>query len=182
MANGACVLLYGLPTCTYVSGSIAAVYPLQYCTFSLSVTFRQVIQNKDQTRIAQAKILMVLIYHVVLGASTLTAFTVASRNFPLFLDELLKYFICESAGTGEACDRSGFNKYNNTVASTISFVVLALAPVVNLVYVMKFLSMRETCLRWCGRKEKSTSGENISSSTSNSSPNETRVLHMNRLN
>ncbi len=144
------------------------------------MNFHQVIQKKDQTRIAQAKILIVLVYHVVLGVSYLTTYTIGSRDFSLFLHELLKYFICESAGTGEACDRNGFMEYNNPVASTISYIVLGLLPVVYLMYVMKFPSMRETCLRWCGRKKESTCHGNINNSSSNS--NETRVLRRNRLN
>ncbi len=112
------------------------------------------MRSKDQTRIAQAKITVVLFYYVILGASTLTTFTLASRNFPLFLDALLTYFVCEGTGTGEPCDRCGFMEYNNPVASTVSMVSLGLIPVINLVYVVRFRGISATCRGWCGREDK----------------------------
>ncbi len=150
--------------------------------FSLSVNYVQVIQKKDQTRVAQAKILIVLVDYIILGISALTSYSLASRQFSRFLDELQKYFICESAGTGEVCDRSGFMEYNNPASSAISFILLGIVSMVNLLYVMKFQSVRETCLRWCGRTKKPTSGLNSRSSTLKSTLKGTKVLRMSRLN
>ncbi len=133
-------------------GSIVVLY------FSpLSVNYAQVFQKRGHTRVALIKILIVLLCYIALGVSYLSDFTITSWNFPTFLDELLKYFICESAGTGEACDRSGFMQYDNLVSQTISYVFLGLLPVVNLVYVFEFRRMREA---FRGHKEKSTSREN----------------------
>ncbi len=112
----------------------------------------QVIKSKDQTRIAQAKIMIVLTYYIAMGVSALTAYTIASRNFSPFLDALLSYFVCEGAGTGESCDRSEFMKYNDPVASAISIVTLGLVPVINLVYVVKFRGISASCRGWCGHK------------------------------
>ncbi len=112
----------------------------------------QIFRSKNETHIAQAKILIVLVYYIVVGASVLTAYSVFTRNETVFKDELREYFICEAAGTGEPCDRSGFMDSNHPVLEAISYILLGLTPVTNLVYVMNFQKMKETCRRWyrCG--------------------------------
>ncbi len=125
--------------------------------------------------------MIVLLYYIAMGASALTAFTIASRNFSLFLDALLSYFVCEGAGTGESCDRSEFMKYNDPVASAVSFVTLGLIPVINLVYVVKFRGISATCRGWCGRKDKDTSAGVSSGSSSDSTPKRSNTFLMGRL-
>ena len=114
----------------------------------------QSFKTKSHIRTAQVKVLFVLCYYIVFGVCVLSAYTEFSRTFARFVDELLAYFDCESAGTGEPCDRSGYLDATNPVLSTASFVLLGLVPVVNLVFVVKFQKVMKICKVWCGCKQK----------------------------
>ncbi len=106
-----------------------------------------------KTHIAQAKILIVLVYYIIVGVSALTFEGIFARNETRFLDELLEYFICEAAGTGEPCDRSGYNEYNDPVSEAVAYILVGLIPLANLMYVMNFEKMRGTCKRQLEREK-----------------------------
>ncbi len=118
----------------------------------------QALRNKNETRIAQAKILIVLVYYIAVALGTLGAYSSLARNGKRFREELVEYFICEAAGTGEPCDRSGYNEYNVPVLEAFGYFFIGLISVANLVYAMNFQKMKEICKRWCGH-ENSSSGK-----------------------
>ncbi len=122
-----------------------------------SFYFVQALRSKNETRIAQAKILIVLVYYIAVALGTLGAYSSLARNGKRFREELVKYFTCEAAGTGEPCDRSGYNEYNIPVLEAFGYFFVGLISVANLVYVLNFRKMRGTCRRWCGHGNASSS-------------------------
>ena len=53
--------------------------------------------------------------------------------------ELREYFACERCGviSGLVCDRSGFERFTNPTLITVAYSLLALYPVITLVYVLR---------------------------------------------
>ena len=73
----------------------------------------------------------------VYGAITLS---ITYRHWPVpkLVQEITTYFLCESTGLrpGRTCDRSGINEYvKPQVFLKITYILLAILPVVNIVYV-----------------------------------------------
>ncbi len=121
------------------------------------VYLMQALQSKNEIHIAQAKILIVLVFYIAVGLGTLSAYASFAREGPRFRDELERYFICEATGPREPCDRSRYNDYNIPVFEAVAYIVLGLIGIANLTYAMNYRKMREICKRWCGH-EKSSSG------------------------
>ena len=91
-------------------------------------------------------------YYAILGIGALTAFNVSSRQLQEFSNELDAYFLCERGGTGNNCDRSGFERLTNPALVTIGFILVGIYPAINLVYVihsadLKSLKQKCQCLK-----------------------------------
>ena len=96
---------------------------------------------------AEKKLLVVLVYIVVLTAVALTTYTVSTKNLPRHVAAIREYFICEQGGhdPDNACSRSEFEGLNDFFLTTLSYFLLGLLPVVNLVYAQNgFSSCRTT--------------------------------------
>ena len=91
------------------------------------------------------KVLIILIYYILLGVCTLTTFSVTSRNIQHFTRELVSYFLCESTGLsdGEVCDRTTFEQFSNPIPAALSFIILGLYPVINLIYVVNIQELKQ---------------------------------------
>ena len=75
----------------------------------------------------------------------LTSFTIETRNSEPFMEALINYFICEGRGNdpNNPCDRNTFRQYSNPELTTISFVLINIFPVINLVYAVNIKEMKE---------------------------------------
>ena len=61
------------------------------------------------------------------------------------MEALINYFICEGRGNdpNNPCDRNTFRQYSNPELTTISFVLINIFPVINLVYAVNIKEMKE---------------------------------------
>jgi len=93
----------------------------------------------------EMKVLIILFYYILLGVCSLTTFSVTSRNMQLFTSGLVSYFLCESTGTndGKVCDRTAFEQFSNPIPAALSFILLGLYPVVNLIYVVNIQELKQ---------------------------------------
>ena len=85
----------------------------------------------------------------------LIAFTVGARDATALEQDLTNYFICESRGiqSGVACPRPDFTSVLIQVDALVdvSVVLLAVYPIVNLVYVVNIQEVKAFFKNRCGR-------------------------------
>ena len=93
-------------------------------------------------------------YYVALAAIALTSFTLSTRNAPLFVKTVQRYFFCEHGGhnPSKPCIRSDFEKLAYPSVSTLSFICLALYPVVNLLYAVNIQELKDLWGKWFKNK------------------------------
>ena len=99
---------------------------------------------------AERKILIVFVYYIFLSVLALLTYSQATRDAEPFISELLSYFECERKGVdvNMPCDTSGYERFIvNIVLSTISFVLLGLYPVLNLIFVIDFQELKNLLKR-----------------------------------
>ena len=89
-----------------------------------------------------------VIYYIALIVIALTAFTLSTKNLPREAAAILDYFSCEQGGHDpEAlCSRSEFEKWDISAFTTLSYILLGLFPIVNLVYVLNFRELKKHCV------------------------------------
>ena len=75
----------------------------------------------------------------------LTTFTITTRNSELFVEELLNYFACEGRGNDPSnpCDRNTFRQLTYPWLTVVSYMLIYMIPVVNLVYVLNIKELKE---------------------------------------
>ena len=68
-----------------------------------------------------------------------------TRNSEPFTEALSNYFVCEGRGydPNNPCDRNIFRQYSNPELTTISFVLIDIFPVINLVYALNIREMKD---------------------------------------
>ncbi len=110
---------------------------------------------------AEKKILIVTCYCIVLSTVALTAFTLSTRDTPAFVRNIGLYFLCEQRGHDpeNPCSRD-YIKNSDSVLTMLSFVLLSLFPVVNLIYAINTRELKEFMQRM-----KSTKNKRFSSNT-----------------
>ena len=98
-----------------------------------------------KAKAVEVRVLIILCYFILLGVSALTTFSVSSQNIQHFTRELISYLLCESTGTtnGKLCDRMAFEQLSNPVPTALSFLLLGLYPVVNLIYVVYIQELKQ---------------------------------------
>ena len=102
--------------------------------------------NPFQFGTAQKKVLVVFCYYVALSVVNLTSYTVLSRNSPVLREHVQRYFFCELSGhdSSKPCSRSEFENMTNAAEITLSYILLiAVFPVVNLVYIVNIQELKE---------------------------------------
>lgn len=120
---------------------------------------------------AERKILIIFCYYVLLGVIALITLTLATRNDNRLLEEIAAYFRCEFIGIDpqNPCDRSRYQELLNPELNCISYVLLGIFPVVNLVFAVNVEELKQ----WCGCtlcfRTRLTSASREPSSTSASS-------------
>lgn len=110
---------------------------------------------------AEKKILIVTCYCIVLSTVALTAFTLSTRDTPAFVRNIGLYFLCEQRGHDpeNPCSRD-YIKNSDSVLTMLSYVLLSLFPVVNLIYAINIRELKEFM-----QKMKSTKNKRFSSNT-----------------
>ena len=99
-----------------------------------------------KAKAVEVRVLIILCYFILLGVSALTTFSVSSQNIQHFTRELISYFLCESTGTTNGklpCDRMAFEQFSNPIPTALSFLLLGLYPVVNLIYVVHIQELKQ---------------------------------------
>ena len=102
-------------------------------------------QSKNPFKVgtAERKLLIIFCYYVVLGVIALTTFTVTTRNVELFTEELGQYFLCEAVGPEDPCDRSGFEELTHPELVAVSYVLLGIFPVFNVVFAVNVNELKQ---------------------------------------
>lgn len=134
-------------------------------------------QNQSQSPFkigaAERKLLIVFCYYVVLAVISLTSFTMSTRDASAIATHTLEYFLCEQGGHNPEtpCSRAAIDEMTDPVISTMSYILLGLFPIVNLVYALNVQELKEHC-RWCRKGVKfihsdapSTASSAVNSST-----------------
>lgn len=95
---------------------------------------------------AEAKVLVVIVYYMILGVVVLTIFTNSITDLGDLTTATREYFRCEGPGTGNATacesERKEVERMVNIVPTTIAFVLLGLYPVFNLVYTVNVKELK----------------------------------------
>ena len=93
---------------------------------------------------AEKKVLIVFLYYVILGVVSLVSFGISARTGSMFSSALKSYFVCESTNAGN-CDDERAAAARNTFPglTNASYILLALYPLVNLVYAFNFNELKE---------------------------------------
>ena len=107
----------------------------------------------------ERKILVSLSYYVLLVIFSLTSFTFAARNVGAFGTQLISYFSCETNGHNPEmpCDRDLFRQFSEPGLATVASALLALFPILNLVYALNIEELKEKWWRCRGKKPARTS-------------------------
>lgn len=107
-------------------------------------------------------------YYVVLAAVSLTAFTLSIRELSTLFHHIVQYYICEQGGhdPDAPCSRAAFEALQKPGITTLSYILLGLFPVVNLVYALNVQELREMCRCVSRKKDKFSISDNPSTGSS----------------
>ncbi len=88
--------------------------------------------------------MIIFVYFVVLEVSGFVVFSLSQRNASKLFQEIEQYFICEANGhdPSNSCDRTAFERFQYPTILIISYALLLLIPLVNMVYVVDFQFLR----------------------------------------
>lgn len=101
---------------------------------------------------AELKILLVFVYSIVFAVIGLITFTVSARDASSLEEQLTDYFVCEARGAGGDCPQDFTSTLVRVdVLLAVSVVLLAIYPIVNLVYVVNIQDLKKFFVRQCGR-------------------------------
>ena len=92
---------------------------------------------------AEVKLVIISCYYVVFSVFIVTTFTITHvRNDMQFVSDITDYFVCESTGAGNECDRS-FAQLSGEIFTVLTFIILGLYPIANLAYVVNIRELKE---------------------------------------
>ena len=97
--------------------------------------------------------LIICCYYVVLGLGASLAYVISSVNLRGLKIELSEYFECECLGVNfnQTCDISGYKGYINPPMLTIGYSLLALYPVITLMYILRLSALHDLIMTACNR-------------------------------
>ena len=104
-------------------------------------------KNRFKIGTAERKVLIVFCYYVILAVVALTTFTISTRNGDLTARRIFEYFTCEQNGhdPDEPCSRSNFEELTNPAWTTLSYMLLGMFPIVNLIYAVNVEELKAFC-------------------------------------
>ena len=129
-------------------GSLVSVIIL----FSSAMIFfcrnRCIRQNKNVLlQRAEVKMLIVSCCYVVVGVGAPLAFVVSSVFLRELRTALSEYFECKFCGL-EQCDRNTFEQFLNPPLITMGYSLLALYPVITLIYFIRFTALKNCITKY----------------------------------
>ena len=100
---------------------------------------------------AEAKILFVVCYYVILGMISLVTFTYIEATNPSNLSAIEEYFVCQRSGfhpsEGNQCgERPSVRLFPLNILSAVGILQLALLPVVILIFTVS--CTKPNCQKW----------------------------------
>jgi len=126
--------------------------------------------NQNGRFTAEKKLLVVFSYCVVQSSIFLTEFTLSTRNSDNLISGIQIYFLCEQGGIDpdNPCSRDYLVNLYPSI-STLSYVLLALFPVVNLIYAINLKELKDFInMLLLKSKKKSSRSSSDTPSTGNS--------------
>ena len=96
---------------------------------------------------AETKILLVLCYYALFGIALLSYLTVGINEEEDNIMAITEYFMCEAAGSGVECDRSGFDHFGYHGLAVLINLLFGFIPVVNLIFVINWTVAKESMKR-----------------------------------
>ena len=118
-------------------------------------------ESKRERIVVTTKVLINICYFAGIITYILIVLAVNKHQFPLdrYIQDIQEYFLCESAGVRSAmvCDRSEINQVlpYQLLLDTF-FILIALFPVANLVYMVNIRELKKSFKKVTGRSSKST--------------------------
>ena len=90
-------------------------------------------------------------YYVVFAVLALTTFTLTFQDRRRFSSALLYYFECESNGVdpNNPCDPNIYIKLEHVVLGSLSYTLLGLFPVLNLIFVISVRELKQYLQKRC---------------------------------
>lgn len=122
---------------------------------------RHIQARRNQLRVnldwtAEAKVILMLVYYMVLGTVVLTIFTKHLTGIDKLREAMDAYFNCEAGGLGRdsfdmassstnssGCDRGSVERLVHAAPSAIAFALLGVYPLINLVYIINLKELKE---------------------------------------
>ena len=93
---------------------------------------------------AEIKIMLVLCYYALFGIVSLSLLSVQTTEVEHVIEAIKQYFVCEAAGSGMECDRSGFDHFAHNGLIFLIYLLLGLMPTVNLIFVINWTAAKES--------------------------------------
>ncbi len=90
--------------------------------------------------VAEKKLVIIFTYFIVIQVIGFIVYSLSQRDASQLTQELGKYLACELNGhnSSDPCDRTAFETFQHPTASILSYRLLLLTPLVNMVYVVDF--------------------------------------------
>ena len=92
--------------------------------------------------------LFVFAFYTIFIAIMLTYYSVFTRDYAYFIDEVEKYFVCEAFGynSDDPCPKN-YEQYAYGWLEAMAYIVMAFIPAINLIFVINFQHLKAQCLR-----------------------------------
>ena len=94
--------------------------------------------------VAEKKLVIIFAYFIVLEVVAFIGSSLSQRDASQLMQETGKYFTCELNGhdPSNPCDRTAFERFQHPTILIISYILLLLTPLVNMVYELCFYISR----------------------------------------
>ena len=118
----------------------------------------------------EVKVLIISCYFTIFAMFIITTFTVHKlQNLAQFFSDLTDYFVCEATGTLRDCDKP-IPELQRRIISLVTFALIGLFPVVNLVYVLNIRELKQKFSKHFPNSEQQLSRRRNGTITSISGP------------
>ena len=103
---------------------------------------------------SEIKVLVISIYYAITILVIVTTATVHKiQDLEQLTNDITNYFMCEATGTLRECDKPTVDLYRRII-SLISFTLIGLFPIVNLIYVLNIRELKKKILSCFPKSER----------------------------
>ncbi len=96
----------------------------------------------------QIKLFFILSYYIVFGVVGLTSYSAALHAREERTEDLTNYFVCEARGNTNGCSKSDISQLDIESLVIVSFILIGIYPMVNLIYVIQIAELKQKCCWW----------------------------------